>query len=273
MKNGLLMTLGLAVATVAQDREPGAPVFTTLAQVRAEPAAYRNVPVEFVVQFVSLGRINNPFFTKFTPNEYANFYVWGDEQPIWRESAFHAACGTLFLSKDSQQLDLLYGLKMYDRVNVVGVVRNTFQNMPWFEVTTMTPLPTKVDNAVLTHLYRGEQLMADRQWGRAIAELNKVPGKTVPETALTAAYQNLGTCLLRVGEAGRALPFLQSASTLTKGKNAEIESLLATAANSPAEGIDRGSKAPSVRDAERPMWEAFEPSKPSAGSAAAAPSK
>ena len=86
MKSKLLLSFLLGFALPAQEQE-GTTVQTTLSQIRHEPEAYKNVQVELTVQFVSLGRIANPFFTKFTPTEYANFYVWGDEQPIWRQKA------------------------------------------------------------------------------------------------------------------------------------------------------------------------------------------
>jgi len=42
-------------------------VITTLKQVREHPDAFRNVKVQFDIQFATLGRISNPFFTQFVP--------------------------------------------------------------------------------------------------------------------------------------------------------------------------------------------------------------
>src|SRR6185369_14413694 len=68
MRTALFVSFLLGVAALpAQDREFGTAVPATLAQVRAEPEAYKNVKITFTVQFASLGRISNPFFTKFTP--------------------------------------------------------------------------------------------------------------------------------------------------------------------------------------------------------------
>ena len=75
--------------------------------MRAEPEAFSVVTVKFTVQFASLGRISNPFFTKFTSTDYANFYAWGDEQPIWQEPSYNDVFGMLFLSKMSSQLEKL----------------------------------------------------------------------------------------------------------------------------------------------------------------------
>ncbi|MBL8732348.1 MAG: tetratricopeptide repeat protein [Planctomycetes bacterium] len=250
-----------AAALPAQDREFGVPVNTTLAHVRAEAEAYKNVKVVFTVQFASLGRISNPFFTKFTPTDFANFYAWGDEQPIWQEKGYDDVFGMLFLSKTHPKLEQLYQLRLYQRVKCTGVIRNTFQGLPWIEVTDFEPLAGQLDTAVLTHLYRGEKLMNQRLWQRAIAELSLAPGAGVPETATCAAHKNLGICLLRLGEAQAAIGYLESASRLAGGNDHEVEELLATARTQPATAIDRTVDAKSLRDAERPMWEAFDGSR------------
>ncbi|MFO1077268.1 MAG: hypothetical protein U1E73_06025 [Planctomycetota bacterium] len=262
MRTATIVTFLLgAAALTAQDREFGVPVETTLTQVRAEPEAYKNVKVKFTVQFASLGKISNPFFTKFTPTDFTNFYSWADEQAIWRQDAYQNLFGMLFLSKTHEKLEQLYTLHTYDRIELTGIVRNTFQGEPWIEVTDFERQSGKLDTAVITHLYRGEKLMDQRMWQRAIAELSLVPGAGVPPTAMGATYKNLGTCLLRIGEAGLATSYLQSASTLAKGRDREVEDLLALAKVNPDQAIDRTVDSRTLKDHERPMWEAFDDGK------------
>lgn len=259
MRTALFVTFLLGVAGLpAQDRAFGDPVATTLAQVRAEPEAFKNVKVKFTVQFASLGRISNPFFTKFTPTEFANFYAWADEQPIWQEKSYNDVFGMLFLSKSHPELDQLYSLRLYQRLNVTGVVRNTFQDQPWIEVTDFSMADGQLDTAVLTHLYRGEKLMEQRAWQRAIAELSLAPGAGVPKAALCAVNKNLGICLMRMGEPQAAIGYLESAAALRTGLDHEIENLIAMAKNQPDQAIDRTVDSRGLRDSERPMWEAFD---------------
>ena len=270
MRTALLLSCLIGVTALpAQDNEFGKPVRTTVEAMRANPDAYRNVKVQFTVQFASLGRISNPFFTKFTPTEYTNFYAWSDDQPIWQEEAYNDVFGMLFLSKSNPQLEQLYTLPLYSRVRCTGVVRNTFQNLPWIEVLEFGKLGPKLDTAVLTHLHRGEKLMEQRLWQRAIAELTLAAGDGVPTAAVRAAHKHLGVCLLRMGESQAALGYLQSAKELaantTNGTDFEVEKLLATARTSPGEAIDRTVDTTELSDSERPMWEAFE------GGAAAPP--
>src|SRR5262245_52170150 len=185
MKTSLLATLLLCAAALpAQDQDdPNTSVVTTLTNVKADPDAYRNVKVTFNVQFVSLGRIANPFFTRFTPAEFTNIYVWADEQPIWQRSSYEDMFGNMFYPKVGPQLQQIFELHMYERLSVTGIVRNTFQSTPWIEVTEFSPLSGQVNAAVLSHLYRGETFMSERRWQRAIAELTLAPGSGVPAAA------------------------------------------------------------------------------------------
>jgi hypothetical protein len=255
----LFVSFLLGVASLpAQDREFGTAVNTTLTQVRVEPEAFKNVKVAFTVQFASLGKIANPFFTKFTPTDFANFYAWSDEQPIWQEKAYGDVFGMLFLAKTHPKLEQLYTLRVYQRVRVTGVIRNTFQNTPWIEVTDFEEVDGQLDTAVLSHLYRGEKLMEQRLWQRAMAELSLAPGEGVPQHALRAAHRNLGICLLRMGEPQTAIGYLESAAAMASGRDAEVESLLAIAKSQPEQALDRTVDSSGLRDSERPMWEAFD---------------
>lgn len=259
MRTASLVSFLLGISLLpAQDREFGTAVKTTLAQMRSEPESFRNVKVEFTVQFASLGKISNPFFTKFTPTEYANFYTWADEQPIWQEKSYQDVFGMLFVAKTHPKLEKLYALRLFQRLKVTGVVRSTFQNTPWIEISDFEPVSGQLDTAVLTHLFRGEKLMEQRAWQRAIAELSLAPGEGVPPAALCAAHRNLGVCLLRMGEPQAAIGYLESAANLAKHQDLEVENLLAMAKSQPEQALDRTVDTHSLKDSERPMWEAFD---------------
>lgn len=259
MKKSLLASFLLGAAVLpAQDLEFGTPIPTTLTAIRRDADAFRNVRVEFTVQFASLGRMSNPFFTRFTPTEFVNIYAWAEEQPIWQKQSYDDLFGNLFYGKDGSALSQLFEMQTYQRLRVWGVVRNTFQNMPWIEVTEFETVGGQVDAAVLAHMHRGEKYMNERQWQRAIAELSLAPGAAVPSHVQSAAYKNLGICYLRVGEAEQALSNLRQAASLASRPDAELQSLLATAETQPGLELDRVVGQTGLRDHERPMWEAFE---------------
>lgn len=257
MRTALIVSFLLGVAALpAQDREFGASVAAKLSDIRAEPDAYKNVKVVFTVQFASLGRLSNPFFTKFTPAEFANFYAWADEQPIWQEKEYNDVFGMLFLSKSHEKLEQLYSLRLYQRISITGAVRNTFQNTPWIEVIDFEPVSGAVDTATLSHLYRGEKFMEQRMWQRAVSELQLAQGTGVPQAAQRASSRNLGICLLRIGEVQAAIGHLETAAQL--GTDPELDRMLAMARTSPDQGLDRTVDARNLKDSERPMWEAFD---------------
>lgn len=258
MRTALLVSFLLGVGALpAQDREFGTAVKTTLTQVRQDAEAFKNVKVSFTVQFASLGKIANPFFTKFTPTDFANFYAWADEQPIWQEKAYNDVFGMLFLSKSHPSLEKLYELRVYQRLQVTGVVRNTFQDTPWIEVTDFTPLEEQLDTALLTHLYRGEKLMEQRLWQRAIAELSLAPGEGVPPHATRAAHRNLGICPAHGrSPGGDQLPRVGLADE--QGPGPRGRAAAGHRPHRPSEAIDRTVDARTLKDSERPMWEAFD---------------
>lgn len=259
MRTPLLLSFVLGAALLpAQEREFGKPVATTLTEMRAEPEAYRNVKVVFTIQFASLGKLSNPFFTRFTPTDFVNFYGWADEQEIWQQPAYNDLFGMLFYNKLNPRLQQIYELRTYDRLQITGIVRSVFQDAPWIEVLDFKQVTGKLDTAVLTHLYRGEQLMEQRQWQRAIAELALAPGSEVPPAAQRKVHRNLGVCYLRIGEAAQAIDHLTAASNMSPETDLEMERLLAIAATQPALELDRTVDVKSLKDHERPMWEAFE---------------
>ena len=234
-------------------------VETTLTNIRATPESYKGVWVSFQVQFSSVGRLQNPFFTRFVASDYANFHAWADEQPIWRQEAFDDLFGLLFVSKENEQMQDMVRLDRYDRIKVTGVVQNTFQGMPWIEVKSFKRVSGKVDSATLSHLYRGEQHMANRAWNLAISELSMAPVDGVPTHVKAAVHKDLGFCFLRLGEPGTATTHLEMAASLTGTRDAETNRWLATAKSDPSAGLDREVDRQALKDYDRPLWEAFAP--------------
>lgn len=252
----------LAMSVAAQWREGKQiknTVCTTLTEVRAHPDAYRNVKVQFDVQFATLGGISNPFFTQFVPTDFANFHAWAVEQPIWRKPAFDDVFGLLFISKSSDQLQDIYSTTTFQRLRVTCLVRNTFQNQPWIEVLSYKPLSDQVSWATLSHLYRADQWVERRQWQQALSELSLASQGENPPDVVAAIYKTMGMCYLRVGETGRALSQLQGAKKLQGSTiDPELEGLIAAASSDPSRELDRVVNKTELREFERPLWEVFD---------------
>lgn len=263
--HNLALTLGalaaLALPCHAQgggDEIPPEVISTSLQAIRQAPESYKGVYVDMTLQFASVGRLQNPFFTRFVASDYANFYVWADESEIWRRPSYDDVFGRCFIAKDNDHLNETFALQMYDRLRVRAVVRNVFQGQPWIEVLSYRLLPTKLDTATLAHLYRGEQLMARREWSRAVAELSLAPLGKVPGHVRVSVHKNLATCYLRTGEQQLAQQQIAMAQRLDKARrDQELVAMARMVKENPAEGLDRSVNTQSVRQQQRPMWEAF----------------
>jgi tetratricopeptide (TPR) repeat protein len=252
----LLAACALATPAFAQSEQPI--IDTTLSQIRSTPEAFKSIRVRFDAQYCAVGRIYNPFFTGFVPSDFANFVLWGAEQPIWRQDDFNDMYSLAFVAKRNEKtLQNMYELAVYDRIQVTAIVRNVFQGKPWMEIEKIRVLDDKVTTATLSHLFRGETLMQRREWRRAIAELSLAPADGTPEPVLAAVARNLGTCYLRVGEPQPAIDNLERALAL-ESSDRETERLLTQVRRRPDVGLDRTVDTSRVRDHERPMWEAFE---------------
>lgn len=254
---GLSLVLAPALAAVGGDRPTGKVVRTTLSHVRQTPDAFKNVWVRFDVQFASMGKVQNPFFTQFVPSRFANFYTWADEQEIWRQGQYEDLFGLLFIAKDNDQASELYTADVYQRMEITGIVRNTFQGEPWIEVTSFELMDKKLNTSSLSHLYRGESYMGKRQWKQAIAELSLAPGDELPHHVLSAIHKNLALCYLRMGEVPAAVSHLETAVDLVQNVDHEVRKMAELAKVSPESFLDRNLGDAQIEDHNRPMWEAF----------------
>ena len=254
---GLTVALAPALDASAQ-KTTGKVVNTTLTKLRASPESFKNVWVRFPVQFTSMGKVSNPFFTQFVPARFANFHCWADEQPIWKKKSYENLFGLLFIAKDHKKADEIYASKVYDRMMVTGVVRNTFQGQPWIEVMDFYKVKRKVSTATLSHLYRGESFMGKRQWSRAISELSLAPGEQLPRHVQGQIHRNLAVCYLRVGEAATALTHIENAVTMLPTLDRETREMAKLAKVRPEAFLDRSVTNAHIEDHELPMWDAFE---------------
>ncbi|MCB9869013.1 MAG: hypothetical protein H6836_00260 [Planctomycetes bacterium] len=260
MKIPVLIGLCAALAPAVHaggDEPPGKVVTTTLSQVRSTPEAFKNIWVRFPVQFTSMGKVSNPFFTQFVPDRFANFYCWADEQQIWKKDQYESPFGLLFISKDHRQAPRIYGTKVYERMMVTGVVRNTFQGEPWIEVMEYYTVKKRVSTATLAHMHRADTLMTKRQWNRAISELSLAPGEELPKHVLGQIHRSLAVCYLRLGESGTALEHLQTALTMLPTTDRDTQEMARLARSRPESFLDRTVAAGHIEDHELPMWEAF----------------
>jgi len=232
---------------------------TTIAMLRKNASAFKNVCVTFTGQFMSLGNVHNPFFTRFTRSDYVNFAMWGDNQKIWEESEYGNPLGTLFVSKKvgEELLDKLYTLQRYQRLEIVGIVHHVFQGEPWIEVMSIVEIGDKVNVTTLQHMARGRELMRARKWVRAAQEMNLATTSGLPDSVVGWIHNYLGVCFMRTGRASQAIGEFKLAKSYLKHEHEPAQNLAMMMAD-PKSGIDKTIIDGRIPRARRPMWEAYE---------------
>ena len=91
-------------------KDPTAPHETTLATLRGNPDAYRNVRVILTLQMNERTNFWNPFFTRFTPDNYVNFSAWGDEQRLWVAAEYGNEFPLFFVDRRSEPASQILSL-------------------------------------------------------------------------------------------------------------------------------------------------------------------
>lgn len=256
------LTAGLCASATSAQHELGgfeAAKEVELTTVRANPQAFKNVWIKFSGTYLGLGAVHNPFFTRFTRAEFANFAAWDNDQQIWKQKEYDRACSTLFAEKkNAKLLDSLYSLQRYQRIMMTGVVRNAWQGDPWIEVTQIDTIDEpRITSASLTHMNRGYQLIEQRKWAQAAIEFNLASSKTLTTEARGWMHGYLGLCQMRLGRPESALTQLDAAKTLIPTSDVIDEWLTQVRVN-PGSAIDTSSRVTSIRRGDRPMWEAVE---------------
>ena len=137
------------------------------------------MPCAFDLTFHTFTQVYNPYFTRFVPERFVNFSAWDDQQKIWNANEYRADFPFLFVSKSNANLTEFVELKRFDRMRVVGTIRDTFKGNPWIEIHSMTPLEGKLTEKALVHRVRGDVAIsknrpriAVKEYHQALAEEN-----------------------------------------------------------------------------------------------------
>ena len=241
------------VADIWEPRE------ANLSQVRDNGSSFKNVHIRFKAYFVGLGTLHNPFFTRFTRSEYANFGAWGEEQKLWMRKEYDNPVSTFFVQKSrtSRVLQQIYDLKRYQLVEAVGIVRNIFQGEPWIEVLSINPLGQEVTVSTLAHMNRAVALIKNHNWAKAGAELSLAKTADIPEKTLAWLQAYLGECLLRTGKPVSAATEIEAALAALP-REQYVLGLHREIMKDPKAAIDNQVTLARVSREMLPMWEAVE---------------
>ncbi|MEZ5988602.1 MAG: hypothetical protein R3F30_05675 [Planctomycetota bacterium] len=270
----LFATAGLRAQI--QDDDLYEPKDVTMEQVRGNATAFKNVHIRFTCQFHGIGAVHNPFFTRFTRADFANFAVWGDNQKIWNEGEYQNPLPGLFVAKigRDETLKTIYQLQRYQRIEVTGIVRNVFLDEPWIEVFSVTPVANKVSIPTLTHMHKAVDYMAQRKWALAGSELNQAMTSELPTFYQGWIHAYMGECFMRLGKADNARTQLSYAMDFLPNELSVAQNLQ-TVTHNPKAGIDTMEDAgKGIPKNLEPVWVAVEePRSAPRGSSSAGPGR
>ena len=231
------------------------PKETTLSAIRNNPDAFKNVWVTFDIQFGGLSTVYNPFFTRFVPTDYVGLAAWGTEQEIWKLEEFRKDFHFLFVDKRSSAAIPLYKLKKFQRARVIGLVRNTFQNTAWIEITEIHPLPKSLDEATLFHLARGETFLKEGKWKAARSQLLQASASPkTPGRVKGVIWSDLAECYMKLGDFPQARKALAMAKQAWP-KEPRAEKLAKLLAEHPIQGMDNRVEISELKEWEKPLWQ------------------
>ena len=186
----------------------------TLDQVRAEPHAFRNIDISFVVQFNAIGAIDNPYYTRFERDQYVNFSAWDDAVHLWQRAVYKDSFPYLFMSRISKQSQELLRATRYQRFVVAGRVSSVFRGQPWIEVMGIKPLKGALTEPSLIHIVKANELKKIRRFDAAAGEFALAHIPSLPVTVRTECLTQQAYCLSMANRYNDALRSLQQAVAL-----------------------------------------------------------
>ena len=152
----------------------------SLNDVLKEPMSYRGKTVTFIAQFHKLGKIDNPFYTKFESEWYLNFSIWADEAPLWTRKGYREDFQYIFIRRNAKLASKILHAPLYARFVFVVEVSDIFKGKPWMEVTGLTQLDAQMNESSLIHMVKGFTLKRVGRHAAAAREFAAADHKTLP---------------------------------------------------------------------------------------------
>jgi hypothetical protein len=182
------------------------------------------VACQFTLTFHQYTQVYNPYFTRFVPERYLNFAAWGDEQEIWKVEEYSRDFPFLFVAKKARNLSDFLKLKRFDRVQVIGEIKDIFKGKPWIELYSIKPLDGKITEKSLVHRVRGDMAMKKNRPRIAVKEYNlALSVKDLPDMYAYGVMKDLGMALYRTRDYASARKVFAKLSKLQpEDKDAKV---------------------------------------------------
>ncbi|MFN0207940.1 MAG: tetratricopeptide repeat protein [Planctomycetota bacterium] len=186
----------------------------SLTDVRAKPEAYRGLPVQMEIQFHESRSMANPFFTRFTEDNYYCFSAWGIEQPLWDKEEYKKDFAFFFVDRKSIMFRRTLDAKMYNRMRVKATVRDIFRGIPYIEITDADILGGSVTEATIIHGAKAKKLVKEGNTAGALAEYERAMRGDIPEVSKAQFHIDMAEVYIQRSERDNAISQLENAKKL-----------------------------------------------------------
>lgn len=207
-----------------------------LEDILERPNSFRGQTVSFVVQIHRLGKVENPFYTRFDKDWYINFSVWSDRAPLWDKSAYKNDFQYLFIKRESKAAKTILKAPTYSRFVVVAEVSAVFKGKPWMEVKGLEGLDKSMNEASLVHMVKGTTLAKVNRHYAAAQEFAAAETDSLPRNTRVLLRTWQARALFAAGKYKPALQSMQAAISLASeatALKAELAGMKKRAAEQP----------------------------------------
>jgi hypothetical protein len=140
-----------------------------------DPESYRGIPVRLELAFCGLGKLENPFFTRFTMANYINFACWNGQAMLWEREQYIDSFPLFFADRRLKVSEVFATAMPFERFEVHAIIRDTFRGLPWVEILSAKPLEDRLTKASVRHirqaklqLAKGNHSLAAGEFARAL---------------------------------------------------------------------------------------------------------
>ena len=169
-----------ASAARAQVEPPAA----LLSDLRARPTARLGERLRLRVQKDAVVEDWTSYLSRFTPARYVALSAWPDEVFTWYSAVYADPATRLFARRGSPAEGALRAAGRYDRLELVGVLREVFAGEPWIEIERVTPLPGRVGEGTILQVGRAIELLRQGSIAMALDQLDRARAAPLPPHAL-----------------------------------------------------------------------------------------
>jgi tetratricopeptide (TPR) repeat protein len=186
----------------------------TLTNIRKKPEAYRGLTVRMEIQFHDSRKNCNPFFTRFTNDNFASFAAWGGEQALWKREEYQNDFAFFFVSRNTTMIRTILECDIYHRLQVDAVVRDVFRGIPYIEIMKAELCDDSVTEATIIAAAKAEKASEEGDTATALAEYERAMRGDLSPILKAQMYCDVANVYIRRGDRENALDRLDKAQKL-----------------------------------------------------------